>query len=201
MKIRPAGLEGALLFEMPRNHDARGYFSETFREDCFEAAAGRVRFVQDNESLSAAAGTLRGLHFQLPPKAQGKLVRCTRGSIRDVALDVRPGSPSHGRHIVVELSAENGRQLWLPSGLAHGFLTLEADTVVAYKVTAFYDAGLEVGIRWNDPALAIDWGLPGIAAEPCLSAKDRSLPLFSELRERIPADWGLLPVDGAGQDA
>lgn len=158
--------------------DPRGSFAETYSKMRFDAAAGGpVEFVQDNHSVSHPAHVLRGLHFQRHPSAQGKLVRCVRGRIWDVAADVRRGSPTFGRHVAMELSAENGLQLWVPAGFAHGFLTLEPDTEVVYKVTAYYDPVADGGILWNDPGLAIPWPLPAGAA-PVLSDKDARLPLL-----------------------
>ena len=179
MQFAPLSVSG-LLEIVPRRHgDARGYFVETFRQDLFEAAVGPVAFVQDNQSMSAEAGTVRGLHFQLNPRAQGKLVRCFAGAILDVAVDIRRGSPTYGQHVKVELSADNGQQLWVPPGFAHGFCTLEPDTVIAYKVTDYYSPEHARGLRWNDPALGSDW--PVAEDKAILSAKDRVQPLLSEL--------------------
>jgi dTDP-4-dehydrorhamnose 3,5-epimerase len=148
LDIRPLEIEGLLLIAMRRHGDARGFFSEVFRKDIFEAAAGPVEFVQDNHSRSAARGTLRGLHYQAPPAAQGKLVRVTRGAVLDVAVDIRRSSPTFGRHIAVELSEENWQALWVPPGFLHGFCTLTDDVIVAYKVDAYYTP------RW--PAAVLD---------------------------------------------
>lgn len=167
------------LLEVRRIDDDRGFFSETYNESDFAAAGVDVRFVQDNHSLSRRRGTLRGLHFQRPPHAQGKLVRVARGAILDVAVDIRHGSPTFGEHVAVEISAENWRQLYVPVGYAHGFATLTDDTEVQYKVTDFYSAEHDAGIAWNDPALGIDWRLD--AAEITLSGKDRQLPVLTEL--------------------
>ena len=138
MDFHECGLVGPVLVEPVRIGDERGYFAETFRLDQFLAAVGDFPFVQDNESLSAKVGTVRGLHFQSDPCAQGKLVRCTAGALFDVAVDIRADSPTFGRWVGVELSAANGRQLWVPRGFAHGFCTLLPNTVISYKVTAFY---------------------------------------------------------------
>lgn len=159
--------------------DARGYFSELFRADLFAGAVSPVHFVQDNISLSRDRGTLRGLHFQIPPKAQGKLVRCLKGAIRDVAVDLRHGSPSFGQHVAVDLSAEDGTWLWVPAGFAHGFCTLTANTEVFYKVTDYYSEAHDKGVAFADPALGIAWPVPAETA--ILSPKDQRLPLLSEL--------------------
>lgn len=179
MKIETLDIPGLLLIEPTRLGDSRGFFSETFRTDKFEAAAGPVRLVQDNHSLSAERGTVRGLHFQKAPRAQGKLVRATRGAILDVAVDIRDGSPTYGEHVAVELSAENWRQLWVPAGFLHGFCTLVENTEVIYKVTDFYSGEHDAGVRWNDPALGIAW--PVSEAEAHLSDKDRRAPMLSEI--------------------
>jgi len=135
-------------------------------------------FVQDNHAFSQAAGVLRGLHFQLPPSAQGKLVRCTHGAILDVAVDIRRGSPTFGRHVSAEISAKNWRQIWVPAGFAHGYVTLEPDSEVLYKTTAYYDPAQERGIAWDDPDLGIDWRFP--AEELTLSPKDRKNPRLAD---------------------
>lgn len=179
MEFHSLSLAGPVEIVPARHGDARGYFSETFREDRFDAAIGPIRFVQENQSLSARAGTLRGLHFQTRPMAQGKLVRCVAGAICDVAVDVRHDSPCFGRWIAVELSAEVGNQLWVPPGFAHGFCTLLPDTIVSYKVTAYYSAADDAGVRWDDPAIGVDW--PALADPETLSAKDRVQPLLAEL--------------------
>jgi dTDP-4-dehydrorhamnose 3,5-epimerase len=162
--------------------DARGFFSETYSRRDFVAGGIADEFVQDNHSRSASVATVRGLHYQLPPFAQGKLVRVLKGSIVDVAVDIRRGSPSFGAHVAVTLSAELGNQLYVPPGFAHGFCTLEPDTEVAYKVTAYYSREHDRGIRWNDPALAIAW--PVGTESAVLSAKDVALPLLDAVPER-----------------
>jgi len=159
--------------------DERGFFSETYSAAAFAGLGVAATFVQDNQSLSRPKGVLRGLHFQTPPHAQGKLVRVVRGSILDVAVDIRAGSPTFGKHVAVELSASNWQQLWVPAGFAHGFCTLEDDTEVIYKVTDYYAPECDAGIRWDDPALAINW--PVTAGEVILSAKDQKLPLLAEI--------------------
>jgi len=159
--------------------DHRGFFSETFRSDRYAEAGIPGPFVQDNHSLSADVGTLRGLHFQTAPSAQGKLVRCTAGRILDVAVDIRVGSPTYGQHVSAELTAEGGEQFWVPVGFAHAFVTLAPDTEVQYKVTAYYDPDADRGLAWDDPDLGIDWGLGD--KTPVLSDKDRKHPRLSEL--------------------
>ncbi|MFC3173278.1 dTDP-4-dehydrorhamnose 3,5-epimerase [Novosphingobium bradum] len=164
----------------PRRHgDERGYFAEIFRLDLFCQEAGEATFVQENESLSSRVGTIRGLHFQTEPFAQGKLVRCTAGAVFDVAVDLRAGSATFGRWAAVELTPEKGNQLWIPAGFAHGFCTLKPDTVINYKVTAYYSAQHDKGLAWNDPAIAIAW--PALADAETLSAKDRVQPLLADL--------------------
>lgn len=176
-----AGLSDLKLMETKTFKDDRGYFRETWRREGFDLIAGRETvFVQDNESLSRF-GVVRGLHYQRAPFAQAKLVRVHRGSIFDVAVDIRPGSPDFGRWRSFELSSANGRALFVPEGFAHGFCALAEDTVVVYKVSAYYHPAGEAGIRWNDPFLGIDWPLAG--ASPVISAKDAVLPLWSEV------DW------------
>ena len=159
--------------------DNRGCFSETYNTRSFAEVGIGVDFVQDNQSISSRRGTIRGLHFQIPPMAQAKLVRVVKGSVLDVAVDLRHGSPSYGRHVRHVLSAANEEQLFVPAGFAHGFCTCEDDTVVLYKVSTFYSPAHERGIRWNDPALAIDWGIA--EAEALLSKRDQAHPFLAEL--------------------
>ena len=159
--------------------DHRGFFSETWSRKAFAEAGLDLDFVQDNQSLSAPVGTLRGLHFQSPPFAQDKLVRVTRGRILDVAVDIRASSPTFGKHVAVELSAENWKQLLVPVGFAHGFVTLEPDTEVLYKVTAPYAPQNDHGLAFDDPALGIDWRLP--LSGLTLSDKDRKHPRLAEM--------------------
>lgn len=154
--------------------DGRGFFSETYSRRLFESAVANVEFVQDNHSLSRAKGVIRGLHFQIEPKAQGKLVRVTRGAVLDVAVDIRQRSPTYGRHVAVVLSADNWSQLWVPVGFAHGFCTLEPDTEVVYKVTDYYAPEHDRGLLYDDPDLGIEW--PVNPAEAILSDKDRRNP-------------------------
>jgi dTDP-4-dehydrorhamnose 3,5-epimerase len=172
-------IEGVLVLEPPRHRDARGFFSEVFREDALRALGIEAHFVQDNHSFSAESGTVRGLHFQIPPASQAKLVRVTAGAIFDVAVDLRPQSPSFGRHVAIRLSAEEWNQIFLPEGFAHGFCTLEPNSHVLYKVTRYYSREHERGLLWNDPALAIAW--PVGADRALLSEKDRKNPPFAEL--------------------
>jgi dTDP-4-dehydrorhamnose 3,5-epimerase len=179
MTFAPMGIAGLLEITPRRLSDERGYFAELYRVDAFAREAGDVAFVQENESLSERAGTLRGLHFQSEPHAQGKLVRCTAGALFDVAVDLRPGSPTFGQWAGVELSAANGRQLWIPAGFAHGFCTLEPRTVITYKVTAYYSAAHDKGIAWDDPDIAVAW--PDIADPATLSPKDRVQPRLAQL--------------------
>lgn len=179
MQVERLAIEDVLLLRPRRFGDARGYFAETFNAKTFTEKVGAFDFVQDNEASSAAVGTLRGLHFQRPPTAQGKLVRVIKGAVLDVAVDVRRGSPTFGRHIAARLDAAEGAQLWVPPGFAHGYVTLEPDTIFVYKVTNYYSPADDGGILWNDPALGIDWPLP--AGGPTLSDKDTKLPLLADL--------------------
>ncbi len=186
MQVERTALDGVLVIAPKRHGDARGFFMETFRQDLFESHVPKTSFVQDNHSLSAQRGTVRGLHFQRDPMAQGKLVRCTRGAILDVAVDVRQGSPTYGRHVAVELSAENAKQLWVPAGFLHGFCTLVADTEVIYKVTAYYSPAHDAAVRWNDPDIGVPW--PISADEASLSAKDAAAPLLRDIPVPFPKD-------------
>ncbi|MBV9828168.1 MAG: dTDP-4-dehydrorhamnose 3,5-epimerase [Alphaproteobacteria bacterium] len=162
-----------------RHRDPRGFFSEIFRENVLREHGIDVPFVQENHSLSADRGVVRGLHFQTPPAAQAKLVRAAAGSLLDVVVDIRRGSPSYGRHIAVVLSAGEGNQLFVPEGFAHGFCTLEPDTELVYKVSRYYSAEHDRGLAWNDAALGIDW--PVAEADAILSDKDRRQPSLAEL--------------------
>ena len=165
---------------IPRQHgDDRGTLIEAYREDRLREAGIESRFVQDNHAWSAERGTLRGLHFQAPPRAQAKLVRVSHGAILDVAVDIRQGSPTYGQHVAVELSRANGRQLLVPEGFAHGYCTLEPGTVVEYKLSAYYAPESDRGVLWNDPALGIEW--PVDPAEAVVSDKDRKNPPLAEL--------------------
>ena len=170
MNIERTAIDGVLILQPKVFGDARGFFLESFHQQRFdEAAGGSIAFVQDNHSRSAK-GVLRGLHYQRPPHAQGKLVRVTQGSVFDVAVDMRRASPTFGRWVGVELSGENHRQLWLPPGMAHGFLVTGDSADFLYKTTDYYAPQAEVCIRWNDPHLAIDW--PAVDGAPQVSAKD-----------------------------
>jgi dTDP-4-dehydrorhamnose 3,5-epimerase len=177
MDVKALALPGLILLTPRRFADARGYFVETYNEKTFRAAGITAQFVQDNQSYSARRGTIRGLHFQSPPAAQAKLVRVVHGSVYDVAVDLRVGSPSYGRWAAVTLTADSDQQVLLPRGFAHGFCTLEPDTVLAYKVDAFYSPAHDSGLIWNDPQLAIDW--PIAAADLVLSDKDQKLGRFA----------------------
>jgi len=179
MEFRQFSIPGPIAILPVRHGDARGYFSEIFRADRFAQHVGPVELVQENQSLSAQVGTIRGLHFQTPPAAQGKLVRCIAGAIFDVAVDIRHDSPSFGQWVAAELSADNGHQLWVPPGFAHGFCTLEANSIVAYKVSSYYSPENDRGMAWDDPALAIAW--PDLADAATLSAKDRVQPRLADL--------------------
>lgn len=179
MDIRALDIEGLFLITPRRHGDDRGFFSEVFRQDHLEAAVGPVRFVQDNHSRSSHKGTLRGLHFQSAPKAQGKLVRVTRGAVLDVAVDARPGSSTFGKHVAVELSAENWQQLWIPPGFLHGFCTLTEDVEFLYKVTDYYSAAHDGAVAHDDPDLAIRWPFPADART--LSPKDRAAKRLRDL--------------------
>jgi dTDP-4-dehydrorhamnose 3,5-epimerase len=176
MQFDSFDIEGPRLFVPNQHRDPRGIFAETFRADEFAEALGNVKLVQENQSLSVAPNTIRGLHFQSDPCAQGKLVRVIRGAVLDVAVDIRPGSRTFGRYISLELTDQNWFQLWVPPGFAHGFRTLVANTTVVYKTSAYYSPQHDCGIAWNDPDLAIDWQLEGM--EPVLSAKDSAQPSF-----------------------
>ena len=178
MDITETAIPAVKRLSPRRFADARGFFAETWNAARMAAAGLAVDFVQDNHSYSAAVGTVRGLHYQRPPHAQGKLVRVARGRIRDVAVDVRRGSPTYGRWVAEELSAENGAQLWVPRGFLHGFVTLEPDTEVLYKVDDYYAAECDGAVRFDDPVLAIDWGID--PAEAVLSAKDAAAPFFKD---------------------
>ncbi len=176
MKIETTALAGVLFFTPKRFGDARGFFSESWNRRTLETAGVRLpEFVQDNHSYSAEAGTVRGLHFQSPPHAQGKLVRCGRGRLFDVAVDIRKGSPSYGQWVGAELSFENGRQLWIPPGFLHGFVTLEPATEIVYKCTDFYAPDCDGAVRWD--SVGIDWPWTGAVV---LSDKDAAAPALTE---------------------
>ncbi|MBQ4132251.1 MAG: dTDP-4-dehydrorhamnose 3,5-epimerase [Desulfovibrionaceae bacterium] len=183
MQIIKTDFPELLIFEPAVHRDARGFFLETFREEHFARLGIDFHCVQANQSFSAECGVLRGLHFQKPPKAQAKLVWVTRGEVLDVVVDMRPDSPTWGRHFSLRLSEANFRRLFVPKGFAHGYLTLTPETEFNYMVDAYYAPDHEGGVLWNDPELGIDWPLEQISATaPILSEKDKKLPLFSELK-------------------
>ena len=179
MKCERLAIPEVVLVEPDIARDARGFFSETYVEREVVGFGIRTRFVQENHSLSVARATVRGLHFQIHPHAQDKLVRVVRGAIFDVAVDIRIGSPTLGKHVAAILSAENRLQVWIPKGFAHGFCTLEAGTEVLYKVSDYFDRTLDRGLRWNDPDLLIQW--PIASSDAVLSPKDLCLPRFAQL--------------------
>lgn len=176
MKINETRLAGLLLIEPQRHGDHRGFFAETYSQRGYAALGVDATFVQDNHSVSAAVGTVRGLHFQAPPAAQAKLVRCGRGAIFDVAVDIRRGSPTYGRWAGYTLSPENGAQLYIPVGFAHGFATLEPDSEIIYKCSDYYAPETEGALRWDDPDIGIKWRL---TSAPVLSEKDATAPLLA----------------------
>ena len=179
MQITPLGIADVKLVVPQIHRDARGSFSETWSRRALEAAGIANDFVQDNHSLSTEVGTLRGLHFQAPPHAQAKLLRVARGSVFDVAVDIRIGSPTYGQHVSAILSAENRTQIWIPAGFAHGYCTLEPNTEVIYKVTDYYAPDCDRGLKWDDVALGIRW--PVDPASVRLSDKDRMQPALKEM--------------------
>ncbi len=177
MKISKISIPGPKLIEPDVFGDERGYFFESYRADVFTENGLPTKYVQDNQSLSNK-GILRGLHYQSPPFSQGKLVRVIVGSVLDVLVDIRKSSPTYGQWFSVVLSGENKKMLWIPEGFAHGFHTLEDQTIFCYKCTAEYNAGSESGLMWNDESLAIDWGI----SDPLLSAKDQDYQAFVEFK-------------------
>lgn len=179
MEIRRLELDGPIEIVPRKIEDDRGYFSETFRLSTFSEAAGPVEFVQDNQSLSTHTGTVRGIHFQSHPAAQGKLVRCLAGRLVDVAVDLRHDSATYGKWISVVLTPEANNHLWIPVGFGHAFCTLEPDSIISYRVTSYYSPENDNGVAWNDPQIAINW--PDVADPDTLSAKDRRQPSLSEL--------------------
>lgn len=186
MNVRSLDIPDVKLLSPPIFRDARGFFSETYNKRLFEEAGICPEFVQDNHSLSVEPGTIRGLHFQSDPDPQDKLVRVTRGAIYDVAVDIRRGSPTFGKHVAVTISADNWQQLWVPKGFAHGFCTLEPNTEVLYKVTGYYNPDAERGLAWDDPRLDITWPVEASAAR--LSEKDRTHPRLSQLPDYFHYD-------------
>ena len=178
MKIIETALPGVLILEPRRFGDARGWFMESWNRETLRGHGIEIDFVQDNHSYSAPRGTVRGLHYQSPPHAQAKLVRVTRGLARDVAVDVRRGWATYGRHVTVDLSAENGRQLLVPEGFLHGFATLTPDVELLYKCSDVYAPECDGAVAWDDPDLGIDWGIE--ADQATLSDKDRAAPRFAD---------------------
>lgn len=176
MEVIQPPLQGLLLIKTNKFQDTRGYFSETFQQERYKSLGIKDAFVQDNISFSKQ-NVVRGLHYQKPPFAQGKLVYVLRGKVLDVVVDVRKKSLTFGKHFAVELSEANSMQLWIPEGFAHGFAVLSNEAIFAYKCTNYYDKNSEEGIRYNDPELAIDWGV----SEPIVSEKDLQLPLFKQI--------------------
>lgn len=175
--IEKSKIPNVILVTPPRHGDSRGFFSETWNARLLDEHGINVDFVQDNQSLSRLAGTVRGLHFQSPPHAQDKLVRCGRGRLLDVAVDIRKDSPTYGEWVAVELSAENGKQLLIPKGFLHGFVTLEPDTEILYKCSDYYAPECDGAIRFDDPDIGIDWGIAPDQA--VLSEKDAAAPLLT----------------------
>lgn len=188
MEFRNFDIDGPLEIIPRKIEDERGYFSEIFRLNAFRQRVPGVEFVQDNQSLSVRAGTIRGLHFQTKPAAQGKLVRCLAGKLIDVVVDLRVNSPTYAQWVAVTLSSEDNNQLWVPVGFGHGFCTLEPNTVISYRVTDYYSREYDTGVAWDDPEIAIDW--PSIADPDSLSGKDRQqrrladLPAYFSMEDR-----------------
>ncbi|MCB1485556.1 MAG: dTDP-4-dehydrorhamnose 3,5-epimerase [Hyphomicrobiaceae bacterium] len=178
MKFERLAIPDVVLITPKMFRDERGFFSEVWTARSFAEAGLELNFVQDNHAFSKPEGTMRGLHFQLPPKAQDKLVRCTRGAILDVAVDIRRSSPTFGKHVSAVLSEENWQQLFVPKGFAHGYITLQPDTEVLYKVTEYYSPEHDRGVAWNDPAIGIEWG--EVAANAVLSPKDKAQPKLAD---------------------
>ena len=179
MNIANVSLSEVKIMSLKKHEDSRGFLSEVYTRRAFEAEGDKIDFVQDNHSFSAKKGTVRGLHFQTPPVAQHKLVRVVRGSVFDIVVDLRRSSFSYGRHVSVVLSAAAWNQVLVPIGFAHGFMTLEDDTEVTYKVSDYYSPDHDKGLLWNDPALGIQWPVP--AKEALLSERDRAQPRLAEL--------------------
>lgn len=186
MEVTATSIPGLLVLRPDRKGDERGFFAETFRRSWMESHGLPTGWVQDNHSQSRRRGTVRGLHFQVPPRAQAKLVWVVAGSVFDVAVDLRRSSPTCGRHAAFELNAADGAQLLMPPGLAHGFCTLEDDTEVLYKVTDYYSPEHDRGLRWDDPALGIAW--PVAPEEAVLSDRDREHPTLAELPDYFPEE-------------
>ena len=188
MLVAETGIPGLKVITPPRFGDARGFFAETYSRDKLAAQGIAFDFVQDNHSLSSQIGTVRGLHFQAPPHAQAELVRCGRGVLFDVAVDIRRGSPTYGRWFGIELSFENGRQLMIPAGFANGFVTRAPDTEIIYKCSDIYAPQTEGALVWDDADIGIDWGMGDLA--PILSAKDAVAPRFAGFDSPFVYDGG-----------
>lgn len=185
MEVETTDLDGVLILSPKRYQDDRGFFSEVYNKQALKEVGIEDDFVQDNHSLSRPKGTVRGMHFQIPPHAIAKLVRVTSGAILDVAVDIRKGSPTYGEYVTVELSSDNWKQIYVPIGFAHGFCTLEPDTEVAYKVTDYWSPDIDRGLAWDDPDIGINW--PVTADQAILSDKDRSQPKMADLP--VFFDW------------
>ena len=190
MKFERLAIPEVMLIEPPRFGDARGHLSVTFNRAALAAEGIAFEVAQDNQSFSQAVGTVRGLHFQTPPHAQSKLLRVLQGRVYDVAVDIRRGSPTYGTFVGAELDAESGRQIWIPAGFAHGFMTLEPDTIVHYKMGAPYAPSHEGGLAWDDPEIGIDW--PLAAEKAVLSERDRLWPSFADYAS--PFEYEKLPA-------
>lgn len=186
MNFRTFEVHGILEITPVKHADERGYLSEIFRQDVFRSEVADVEFLQENQSLSIRPGTIRGVHFQTHPYAQGKLVRCLAGSLLDIAVDLRHGSATFGHSVPIVLTAEQNNQFWVPVGFGHAFCTLEPNSVISYRVTNYYSAANDMGLAWDDPQLAIEW--PAIADPETLSAKDRRLPRLQELPAYFSVD-------------
>lgn len=186
MECEELGISGVMLIRSKRHEDDRGGFSEVYNRRSFHEMGITDDFVQDNHSLSRERGTIRGLHFQIEPRPIAKLVRVTTGTVFDVAVDIRNGSPTYGEYVSAELTAENGIQIYVPPGFAHGFCTLVPDTEVSYKVTDYWSADIDKGVAWDDPDLAIDW--PMNKDQAILSDKDRGQPSLADLPRYF--EWG-----------
>jgi dTDP-4-dehydrorhamnose 3,5-epimerase len=179
MEFRGFDIDGPIQIVPHKHEDHRGYFAEIFRLNSVAGQVGPVTFVQENQSLSNAAGTIRGIHFQSPPMAQGKLVRCVAGKLLDVIVDLRKGLPTFGRWVSAVLSPEDLNQLWVPAGFGHGFCTLEPNSIISYRVTEYYSPEHDKGVAWDDPDIAVEW--PSIADPDTLSGKDRQQPKLVDL--------------------
>lgn len=197
MQVIQTDIPDVNLLRPVRHRDERGFFSEVFNESALRQHGIDTHFVQDNHSLSASKGVVRGLHFQIPPFAQAKLLRVTAGAIFDVAVDIRWGSPSFGRHVAVMLSAAEWNQIWVPEGFAHGYCTLEPNTEVLYKVNNYYSAEHDRGLLWNDPALGIPW--PLTSCDAVLSGKDRAHPALAALPQYFFYEGPGLRAAGSGE--